>query len=419
MLSLRPSGSASARFAGGVAAAFAVALLGPAATGAQQSAERPLLVVTATTDQQELFRADPLLLAQTSPAVPLEGSMGPHAFSPDGSTLAWISLRSDAASLELLDVRSMSPDGSVGLGKLGVSTIAWLANDRILVLAEHPDGLRALVVDHATSRLVSVRRIQGHFAEFPNVTSTTKAAVVQVRPLAPGQRVGPVLLAIVPASGPVRIVRLASIKTGAAQRTRNGTSFWEIRRPAVVGNPTGERAYVIGAADEPLASVDVRTLRVSYHRVGGIRPAAALLIGTDKHAAWVRPGLIAMVGDDEYAGAAPALLGLRLVDTRTWRARTIDPSAEHLDVADGTIVAQHVDTALPGATITGFDAKGSRRFTLPLSGLPRPADVTSTGRHLYLLTHDAAGTVIVIDPSSGAVVGRPLAPSVGELLSLS
>src|SRR5437868_13688778 len=40
-------------------------------------------------------------------------------------------------------------------------------------------------------------------------------------------------------------------------------------------------------------------LRVSYHRVGGIRQAAALLIGTDKHAAWVRPGLIAMVGDDE------------------------------------------------------------------------------------------------------------------------
>jgi len=375
--------------------------------------------MTNTSDRQELFRANPLLLARASPAVPLEGSMGAHAFSPDGSTLAWISLRSDSASLELLDVRSMSPAGSVGLGELGVSTIAWLAKDRILVLAEHPDGLRALVVDPATSRLVGVRRIQAHFAEFPNVASTKTVAVVQVRPLATGRRVGPVRLAIVRSSRPVRIVRLASIEAGAAQRTRAGTAFWEIRRPAVVGDPTGERAYVIGAADEPVAVVDVRTLRVSYHRVRGIRAVAAPLIGTDKHAAWVRPGLLALVGYDEYASAEPALLGLRLVDTRTWRARTVDPSAEHLAVADGTIVVQHVDRALPGVTITGFDAKGSRRFTLPLSELPGPADVTSTGRHLYLLTHDAAGTVIVIEPSSGTILGRPLAPSAGELLSAS
>src|SRR5205085_9169719 len=78
---------------------------------------------------------------------------------------------------------------------------------------------------------------------------------------------------------------------------------------------------------------------------------------------------------------------------------------------------QHPDPTLPGFTIAGFDANGSRRFALPLSGMSQPAEVTSTGRHLYVPTHDGVGTVIVLDESSGAIVGRPLAPSAGELLS--
>ena len=415
MLSRRTSISDSLQVVLAVVAALAVA--GSAAPAAPRPAEQPLLVLTTTPEQQELFRADPLLLDRASPAVPLAGSVGAHAFSPDGSTLAWVSLQGDAASLELLDVGSMSPAASVPLGELGASTVAWLARDRVVVLAERPDGLRILVVDAATSRLVSVRQIPAHFAEFPNVAPAKNVAVVQVRPLASAQPIGPVRLAVVPASGAVRVVRVTSIEAGAARRTLNGASFWEIRRPAVVGDPAGERAYVIGAANEPVASVDLRSLHVSYHRVHGLRAAAGTLTGTDRHAAWVRPGLLALVGFDEYPKAEPVLLGLRLLDTRTWRMRTIDPSAEQLAVVAGTIVAQHADPALPGFTIAGFDANGSRRFALPLSGMSQPAEVTSTGRHLYVPTHDGVGTVIVLDQSSGAIVGRPLAPSAGELLS--
>lgn len=377
-------------------------------------------MVTGSLAARELARVDALTLAQASRAVTIGQPGNEYASSPDGSTLAWVSWNGDFASLNLLDLHAMRTR-IVPLARVGAATtLTWLGGGRVLVLAEQPEGLRAFVVDPRAPRVVSARRLRAHFAEFANVASTKTGAVVLVRSLN-GPPVQAARLAVIGPSGAPRIVAVAGVKIGAVRRKGGQRSYWEIHRPAVVADPAGEQAYVVGAANEPVAAVDLRTGRVTYHRLRGLQAQTTPVRVTDRHAIWMRPGVFAVVGFDEYADAT-VRLGLKLVDTRTWRAKTVDPGADFAALADTLVVSQRNDLAgavpEPGFTIAGYTLTGATRFTLRLPDLTAPAEIASNGRYLYLVLHDAANTVVIVDEATGAVAARLKAPaSLGLLLS--
>jgi hypothetical protein len=117
---------------------------------------------------------------------------------------------------------------------------------------------------------------------------------------------------------------------------------------------------VVGA-DTPVAEVDLRGLGVAWHRTeprpGPLQRLADWLLpaaeaksvhGPVRMAAWLGDGLLAVWGQDEgrpevrgptveWQWLRPA--GLRLVDTRTWRATTIHPDASGAVWAGGRLLA--------------------------------------------------------------------------------
>jgi hypothetical protein len=109
-----------------------------------------------------------------------------------------------------------------------------------------------------------------------------------------------------------------------------------------------------------VAEVDLRSLGVAWHRIepraGLLRRLAAWLLpaaeaksvhGPVRMAAWLGDGRLAVWGQDESKPVVrgstletwlrPA--GLRLIDTRTWRATTIHPHASAAVWAGGRLLA--------------------------------------------------------------------------------
>jgi len=125
------------------------------------------------------------------------------------------------------------------------------------------------------------------------------------------------------------------IRAGSARsRTYN-------RWPAFAVDGDSRYAYVIGEG-EGCARVDIRTLRVAWHRLPhafDAQPQFASApqrhMGTAnpsrdirREAVWLGGGKIAVTGDDTWTSnsfdrTAPA--GLKILDVRRWTVRTVDP----------------------------------------------------------------------------------------------
>ena len=384
---------------GAALAASAVALVGGAGATAQ-ARERPLFALNGSQDGRTFVRVDPLSLEPSSPAVALDSPATVLGLSPDGSMLAVGRRASDGVpELAFLDTRTMSWAGSVRVADGALTRAFWFGNGRLVVLGQRADGLRVVLVDVRTRRLLAVRRVRAAFLDSEVVAQAPSAALTLVRRL--GEPLyGPARLLVVRASGAARIVDLPRIHAGA----KRGSD----RRLALVAEPTGRRAFVFGGPDEPAAEVDLRSLAVTYHRLAGIR-ARPRPTFTQRAAAWVRPGIVALVGSDHASGSVRSI-GLRLVDTRTWRTRLIDRQGGFMWVADGTIVVQH-----PFGTIVAFGGNGALLFTLttPDGGLPT---VTGNGRFLYIgLLAD--GAIYRIERGRSLSVDRLLKPDLFELLA--
>ena len=101
----------------------------------------------------------------------------------------------------------------------------------------------------------------------------------------------------------------------------------------------------------------------------------------------------------EVIGAS--LLGLRIVGTRSWQARTIDPDSGYLCVAGHFLVGHHGDLGYTHTrALVVFSFAGVRGFALTPPAAPPnsfPVPTASIDRCLY-----------VVDPASGLCGYRPL-----------
>jgi hypothetical protein len=99
--------------------------------------------------------------------------------------------------------------------------------------------------------------------------------------------------------------------------------------------------------------------------------------GPTRQAFWLGNGVLAVTGFDGHAGLGPrggqaewaTPSGLRLIDTRTWGVRTLDPHATNAVLTSGTLLAFGVlwdsrSQQLTGNGLTGYNRNGGRRFHL-------------------------------------------------------
>jgi len=80
-------------------------------------------------------------------------------------------------------------------------------------------------------------------------------------------------------------------------------------------------------------------------------------------------GLLAVTGEDLPAseppgGVRPVPYGLRLVDTRDWTIRTVDPDAQTFDVAGGLLLARrwYAASGLNPIGVAAYDLAGNPRW---------------------------------------------------------
>ena len=238
----------------------------------------------------------------------------------------------------------------------------------------------------------------------------------RLRPTSPGlplRRVaGGVRLALVDAHGRLRSVTLQRIRLGV--RTRHGLEYAD--RAGLAVDSAQARAYVV-AANAPVAQVDLRTMQVSYHRLGPLfgHPTGALL-ARERTALWLGHGRLLVAGRDFVStrarkeALAPA--GAAIADTGAWTWRMLDRRPTRAVLSAGEVLVYGPGSyPAPGAGLRGYTLRGRR--VLGLFDGKRVLDVQVAGSRAYVRTPAA---VHVVELRSGTVV-HDIAPPV-DLVSV-
>jgi hypothetical protein len=368
--------------------------------------------------------------------VPLAAHTFGWSFSPDRSTLA---IGSDGSGeVRLVDLRRWRVLGDVRVRverRGSVIATAWAGETRVLAAIVRPgccgigDTTVAGIASAPRPHLLWQRRLAGSLQAGHRFR---RSLVLVLGP--PGRSLGSSRLVVVTPNGRVRSARLAEIRSGSEVSGGSDPGRFLVRawNPGLAVDPEGARAFVVQAG-APVVEVDLRSLQVRYHGLsepisllGRLRdwlepPAQAKAQeGPNRQALWLGRGLLAVTGTDTHASVdaggrqqqwdTPA--GLKLIDTRRWSIRTLDPHASSATVAAGTLLAFGIrwdsrSQMLTGSGLTGYSLDGERRFHLydddPVS-LVQPLGAR-------ILVGGTAGSRIfksgaLLDPRTGRELGR-------------
>lgn len=369
-----------------------------------------------------LARLDPLSLAPVSPMLKLGEYHRAWSLSPDGSQLALgissgVSLVSPPRPLRarigviVVELEAMNVVQEVETGG-AAGALAWLGPRRLVAAT---GGSGTVVIDPRAGTIVR----HGLGAPRPVASVRTRNRVVMLsrgpyRPTRGEARQGSavVRLAVIDAHGRVRSVALGRLRL----TFRDGTRWDEA---GLVVDPAGGRAYVV-AADAPVAEVDLRTLRASYHRLDflSLRPGElhraparpGRVLNRSRDAIWLDERRMLVSGRDLVAGRGgeevPVPAGAMLVDTASWRSRTLDSRASGAAFAAGRLLAYGT-----GIGLRGYALDGRRVFHL-LDG-QRVLGVQVAAGRAYVRTPRA---IRVVDVGRGKVVGNIAPP--GDLIDV-
>lgn len=306
---------------------------------------RPLLVLTKSPKSGVVLeRVDPLSLERLSPYVPVGEYHDAWSLSPDGSHLALgvssgQSLLLPSSPLRgrigiyIVDLQAMELVREVQTG-IAAGALGWLAPSR-LVAALLRGG--TVLVDPLEGTIL--RRWHGFSS--PDASARTPNGLVMVFGGSASTPRGTVIprLAVADARGRFRRVVLERIHLAVHPRV------YYADRPGLAVDSSRDRAFVF-AAGAPAATVDLRTMRVSYHRLASepsVSPTKRVL-ARDRRALWLGDGRVLVFGYDSLSRAshdsfASVPAGARLIDTATWKTRLLDPMADSAVSTAGMILA--------------------------------------------------------------------------------
>jgi hypothetical protein len=276
------------------------------------------------------------------------------SFSPDRSKLV-LADYAGAGSLLFVDTHAMRGLGTLDFGGFAqVLTTFWPDESHLYVLinrlSRRADGnfdrapSSIVTVDPATRKVVAERPLDGWASTWAH-----RAAVLAFL-LGPETGVGPARLAVLGADGSVRTAGLEGVQVGSdGYDPSNPTAVGRFESPAVVVAPDGSRAFVVSPGQ--VAAVDLRSLDVSYHRLGSV--SRRLQKGAQEgklRVAFLAGDRLLVTGSDDTVSVdsndsqrvQPHPIGLQLVDTRDWSVKTIDASTSSAVVASNAIFAMSV-----------------------------------------------------------------------------
>jgi len=315
------------------------------------------------------------------------------SFSPDRGRLALSDCNGTVRFLSVPSLRSLGPVGASSR-VLDAASLAWLTPTRMLAVDRSNGSVATLLVIDTAARNV-VRRVElgGVFVARAIVGDRV------VLLLAPFDAIGPARVVVANAIGDVRSV---TVDIGAGSHFASAPDagpVGNVRTPGFAVDPAGT-AYVVDA-DLRVAAVDLSTMRVSYH--GPTRAPAKALNGTTRIAAWLGGGKLAVSGAD-YAttGAGKDLsvtatpFGLHLLDTATWRYRTLDPAANGLLADSGRVFGSNAD---------GWGVWNAAGVHLYDVAAPSDTWLTPALGHAYVCTD--RWLTGVLDASTGTSVTTP------------
>ena len=293
-----------------------------------------------------------------------------------------------------VDLARMRRLPAVKVGGSAVDVLAWPSPNRMLAVTGPGEGklpgpktLR--VVDPVAGRVLASRPLGIVIA---TSTSTAGEAVLVTAPAKhQGENsIGPAHLVIAAPDGAIRELVLPHVTAGF--------DLQALRYPGLAVDVANRRAWVIPGGGAPVAEVDLAT--------GGVqdRPALAAATapagpphetgtqnafqGPRRMAQWLGDGLIAVSGSDAAIvgyDQADTPAGLRILDTRTWTERVIDPKADDFTLAGSTLLTAR----------NGYGSDGRRRYRLPTGD-----SLVRQGR-LYVIAHHH---VQLRDPVTGATL---------------
>jgi hypothetical protein len=301
---------------------------------------------------------------------PLAGhqlALGDHTgtgiLSPDGRTLALGG--TNYSELLLVDLRRLRRVGVVkvpGRKDYEVAAVSWPRPDRLIATATDTTGKELLgnklvVVDPATRRVVRSADPHGAIVDKGRMRGGVFLLVTPLKGIGPAR-----LLVVTPTR--IRELALSRIRTGTRGPISLGQdAYFESRSATVIADGRGNRAFVI-AAQAPIAEVNLRSLRVRYHRLPGLSvphlPPAPLrwsgtsgpLLVRNRSAVWLRRGLVAVGGYDSFPvrtrssrwlSQRDVTRTIQLVDTRAWRiVRTLRRATACRAVHELLVCSEHV-----------------------------------------------------------------------------
>jgi hypothetical protein len=379
---------------------------------------------------QQLGRFDPVTLAPLPGGVRLSAHRAGWSFSPGGGKLVLgrngVSC-AKAADLRLVDVGEMRLLGDVQLGVSGpVHATAWTDSTHVLaVIGPSSCGgaaqqTRVVGVDVAGRRVISKAWLRGTMLGLVRLPGEV------VLLLGPSStRIGSATIAVVDGNGAVRKKVLGGVPAG--RRLPNGRYVSESVEPGLAVDAAGGRAFVF-TAEDGVTEIDLRTLRVDYH-VLSERRVAKSVDGSERSALWLGNGLLAVTGSDSVSrttdghpevGTTPA--GLRIVGTRTWTFRTVNPQISSVRLAGNVLLAQGATYAYDGSdtteTSTGLIAysRAGRELYRVFENLPVGMAVAIAGRGYATVGGPAyRNRTVAFDLATGTV-GRIFAQPLWELL---
>jgi hypothetical protein len=336
-------------------------------------------------DPATLGRLDPVSLRPEGPRVGLGEYHDAWSFSPDGSRLALGmggARRTCGRGICLVDVRDMAISGDVE-APIAIEALAWPRPRRIVGVLQ-AGGI--VVADPLTGTIVRRTPLpyRTRFAEWERTPGGL--ALLMNGP--------PLRLVAVDASGTARDAPLDRIRPA-----ENGY-------PGLAVDRRGRRALVV-AAGAPVAEVDLRTMRVRYHRVRFARsPRARRTTGRD--ALWLGNGLMAVSGE----GPTGRPEGVHVVDTRTWTARTVEARASRVRLAAGRLLVYTAEVFRPRAAGVGLRiyTRDGRRMVSHLFG-SQSFDVEVAGARAYAYRIDGRRRALhVIQARTGRILRTRAAP---------
>jgi hypothetical protein len=310
------------------------------------------------------------------------------SFSPDRSRLV-LGSTARGANLRFVDLRAMRVLGDLRVARRGsgVAT-AWAGPRRVLAVVVTPgccySGDTVVVGIDAARRRVLWRRTLGGSLQAGERYRRGLVLVLGPR----GRSVGPSRIVQVGLRGSLRSAPLPEIRSGTGPDGAE-TQSWN---PGLAIDRSAGRAFVV-QAQAPVAEVDLSAFEVRSQPLGPAAHAADAVTGPTRHALWLGRGLLAVTGSDG-GGQRPA--GLTLVDTRRWRARTIDSRASDAVLVSGTLLASSFvfdsrSQTTTGSGLTGYSVDGRRKFHLygddPITGVEALGSKALVGarRHVALI----------------------------------